>query len=136
ADAVRSASPLHVEVPATVERRTGDRIETVFEPGPTELTPEQVGDFLDLPAETDLDRLVRHQSFWDAWLGAIHESSKAAPPSGALPVAITEQLERLAAGDVEYHVLPVKAVSGAEGLYQIERARLDATIKRALPGTP
>src|SRR5437762_3755073 len=70
-------------VPATVERRTGDRIETVFEPGPTELTPEQVGDFLDLPAETDLDRLVRHQSFWDAWLGAIHASSNAAPPSGA-----------------------------------------------------
>jgi hypothetical protein len=126
---------LHVEVPATVERSTGDRIETVFEPGPADLTTEQIGDFLDLPADTDLDRLVRHQSFWEAWLAAIRARGTAAPPSGTLPAPFREQLARLAAGDVEYHVLPGKAVGGAEGLYQIERARLGSIISRVLPGT-
>jgi hypothetical protein len=135
AEAVRPATPLHVEVPSTVERRTGDRIETVFEPGPTELTAEHVDDYLDLPAETDLDRLVRHQSFWEAWLGAIHQNSRVAP-AGTLPDSLREQLGRLAEGGVDYHVLPVKTVSGAAELYQVERTRLDGLIKRLLPGTP
>src|SRR4051794_19403562 len=77
ADAVRPASPLRVEVPATVERRTGDRIATVFEPGPTDLSSDQLGDYLDLPAATDLDRLVRHQSFWEAWLASVKRGRSA-----------------------------------------------------------
>lgn len=135
-DAVRPAAPLHLEVPAAVERRTGDRIETVFEAGPAEVSPEQIGDFLDLPAATDLDRLVRHQAFWEAWLAQLRSSARAAPPVASLPLAFREQLRRLAAGDVVYQVLPVKAVSGVDDLYQVERSRLDGVITRVLPGTP
>jgi hypothetical protein len=134
-EAVAPAAPLRVEVPAAVERRDGDRIETVFEPGPAELTAQQVGDFLDLPAESDLDRLVRHQAFWEAWLGAIHADRRVAP-AGTLPDAFREQLLRLAASEVDYHVLPVKTVSGADGLYQVERTGLGSLLTRILPGTP
>lgn len=135
ADAVRPAAPLRVEVPAPVERGAGDRVETVFEAGPADLAPEQVGDFLDLPGKTDLDRLVRHQAFWEAWLAAIRRDPSAGPASGTVPPALRQQLLRLAAGAVEYDVLPVRAVGGAEGLYQVERAQLDDAIGRILPGT-
>jgi hypothetical protein len=136
ADAVRPAAPLQVSVPVAVERRVGDRFETVFEAGLTSIEPEEVSDLLDLPGETDLDRLVRHQAFWQAWLDSIKRQGSRALPDEAVIDGLRGQIERLAAGEVAHDVLPVQAISGADNLYRVEKPALDTLLRRALPGTP
>jgi hypothetical protein len=95
-----------------------------------------VSDLLVLPAETDLDRLVRHQAFWDAWLGVIRKDGPRALPPDSIVGGLRDLIDRLSAGDVVHHVLPVGTLTGADDLYRVERSQLDSLIQRVLPGTP
>jgi hypothetical protein len=134
-DAVRPAAPLRINLPTAVERQVGDRIETAFDQGLVELEAAQVLDFLDLPARTDLDRLVRHQLFWNAWLAAIRGGGSEALPA-SLPDGVRAELAHLASGDAGHHVLPVTAIGGGEELYKVNRSQLDALLRRILPSAP
>ena len=136
AAAVGPSAPLQVTVPHAVERRDGDRIETVFERGLTTVDADQVSDLLDLPAETDLDRLVRHQAFWDAWLEVIRKEGSRALPAESIVGGLRGQIDRVAARDVGHHILPVGTISGADDLYRVEKSELDLLVQRVMPGTP
>ena len=133
AAAVGPAEPIEVNVPAAVERRVGDRIETVFEPGSAVVAANQVADFLALPADGDLDRLVRHQAFWTGWLEAIAKGGV-----DTLPTAepLRARIDRLAKGEAAHHVLPVETISGERDLFRVDKEQLDRLLGRVLPGTP
>lgn len=129
--AVGPAGPLVVDVPEAVTTVGADgRVQVVFSSGPLSVASDRVADLLALPGEgTDLDRLVRHQAFWQAWLTAVAAApDTGGPPPGALGGA-EEVVRALAAGPVRYRVLPVQAVSTGRGadadLYSVEEALLD-----------
>jgi hypothetical protein len=123
--AVRPAGSVTVDVPSAVRR--GDRV--AFPAGEVQVGADAVSDLLALPASTDLQRLVRVQAFWDAWLSAVRKDPALAPPPSVLGVDV----RRLARGTVTHVVLPVDPLGGADELYKVDAARLDAQIRRVLP---
>lgn len=145
AHAVSPAGPLQVDVPDAVTSIGADgRVQVVFASGPQQVGPERVGELLAIPGDgTDLDRLVRHQAFWDAWLRAVAAGPEtAAPPPAALNGG-EGAVVGLAGGPVRYRVLPVQAVSTGRGadadLYSVEEDLLDGLRSELVPasaGTP
>lgn len=85
-----------------------------FPAGPLALPAEQVGPYLaaQRPGESDLNRLIRHQLVWQAWLGAIGEStSPSVVPGPESPADILGPIARtLAAGTVTVDTLDVVPV--------------------------
>lgn len=131
AAAVGPAGTLTVRLPSAVQRRVEGRTETVFAAGPASVAPGAVPDLLSLPAGTDIQRMVRHQAFWDAWLAAIRADGDAAPSGAGF-----DDVDVLARGPVTHLVLPVEALGGGDELYKVDNDRLDTVLPRALPGVP
>ena len=129
--AVGPAGTLTVRLPSAVERRTGGRTETIFSAGPAQIAPGAVADLLSLPGGTDIQRMVRHQAFWDAWLGAIRSDPDAAPSGEGF-----DDVDLLSRGPVTHLVLPVEALGGGDELYRVDNDRLDTVLPRALPQAP
>lgn len=123
-------SPLQVTVEQAVQAQdaTG-RIEVLIPAGTQALVPADVPRFLAALGDgTQLDRLVRHQAFWTAYL--------AEPATEALGPEVADAVTALAAGQVRHQVLPVEAVSGTEGideLYRVPGAALVAMVERLFP---
>ena len=145
AQAVAPAGPLTVDVPDAVTAVGSDgRVQVVFASGPVSVTPERVGDLLAAPGEgTDLDRLVRHQAFWGAWLAAVAARPEAAPSATAGLSGAEAAVVALAGGPVRYRVLPVQAISTGRGadqdLFSVEDDLLDglrAELDPGATGTP
>jgi hypothetical protein len=94
-------------------------VQVVVPAGNQTLTPEDAETFLAATGSgTSLDRLVRHQAFWSAYLAAAGDGK---PPAALAPVA--RAVRALSGEDVDHTVLPVEAVSGAQGdeeLYQVQ----------------
>lgn len=126
--AVEPAGVITVDLPASVERSTPEgRVEVLFDEGEVAVTAEEVPTLLEAPADTDLDRLVRHQSFWEGWLAQLSAGGEAPPGE------LGSVLSALAEGDVGHRLLPVQAV--AEGdLYQVDREQLALLVAEVLPG--
>ena len=129
-DAVTPAGVLTVVLPAPVEARDASgRVEVLFDDGEVAVTPEEVPALLQAPAETDLDRLVRHQAFWDGWFAAMATSPDAVPddePLGPVLAAVAE-------GQVAHRLLPVQAVAAGGDLYQVDREGLASLLGEVLP---
>lgn len=130
-EAVAPAGVLTIVLPAPVERRDpSGRVEVLFDDGEVAVTPDEVPSLLEAPGETDLDRLVRHQAFWDGWFAAIATADDALPASEELgPV-----LAAMAGAEVAHRLLPVQAVASGADLYQVDRAGLADLLGEVLPG--
>jgi hypothetical protein len=140
-------------VRTTIENVLGERIGAVATVDPASLAaavqpagmlqfdgaavgPEAVADLLARPGVTDLDRLVRHQAFWTAWLARIRRAGARAAPSSAALGPLAADVRALAAGTVTHHLLPVVSVDGADGLYRIDQAKLPTFLRAVLPDAP
>ena len=130
-EAVAPAGVLTVALPAPVERRDpSGRVEILYDDGEVAVTPDEVPSLLEAPGETDLDRLVRHQAFWDGWFAAIAAGDDALPASEDLaPV-----LSAMAGSEVAHRLLPVQAVASGGDLYQVDRPGLADLLGEVLPG--
>jgi hypothetical protein len=145
AQALAPVGALTVDVPDAVTANGPDgRVQIVFASGPVSVGPERVGELLASPGEgTDLDRIVRHQAFWDAWLRALTARPDAAPTAAAGLTGAETAVAALAGGPVRYRVLPVEAVSTGRGadqdLFSVDQDLLDglqAELDPAAAGTP
>jgi len=130
AAAVTAVGPLEVTVDSAVQARepTG-RVSVVVPAGTQTVAPDAALNLLSAVGDgTSLDRLVRHQAFWSAYLGALGNDT----PTGAL-TAVAPALKTLARDDVQHTILPVEAVSGVEGdqeLYRVVDASLARLVQR------
>jgi hypothetical protein len=111
---VAPAAPFTINNPdRLVEAGSAGRTTVAFAAGNLTLQAADVPRFLGLrnPGESDLNRLVRHQLVWQAWLAAV----KASPNPNVVPGETTSGLGRyvrgLAKGDVQFSALPVTSQS-------------------------
>lgn len=139
-DLVEPAGVLAVALASAVEVVTDvGRVETVFPAGTVDVSPEAVPTLLEVRGSgSDLDRLVRHQAFWQAWLDAIEGNPAAVPPAeGAGGVGAV--VAALAVGEVGYDVLPVEVLATGTGpnddLYAIQGEELEALLEEIAPGS-
>ena len=121
---LEAAGPLRVELAEPVQTRAATgRVEVLIPSGPFTILPENAEGFLEPMGEgSALDRMVRHQLFWSAYLAAVDGPSSAA-------------IGALADVDVRHRVLPVEVVSDVEGeeLYRVDAEGLDELVQRVLP---
>lgn len=108
-DLVKPVAPVALQSPDVV----GDGTGAVFFPkGALSLRPDQVGPYLSTvtPGSDDLNRLLRQQNFWKAWLAKV-QAGKANP--GVLPgetdSGLGRYVRRLADAQVTIQPLPVSA---------------------------
>jgi hypothetical protein len=133
---VQGAGPLNVNVPARVEQTdAGGNVNVLWDAGPDALAPSDVPRFLSARGDgNDLARVARHQAFWTAWLAKIAQDPSVA---GGLPPDLARVVRQLAAGSVNYQILPVEAVdagSGGDEVYRVRQADLDQLMGQLLPG--
>jgi len=122
-----TAGAVTVDNPAPVEVADANgRITVLWPAGPQRLEPADVPAFLAARslAETELDRLVRHQRFWLAFLearrGVVGVVSDPAADSSAF---LDEAASRL--DDLDFRILPVTALGSRSDLYSIDAEGLD-----------
>ena len=136
---VGPAGALRVDLPRAVEEVTGaGRIETVFPAGPVDVAPGDVPSLLERRGTgSDLDRLVRHQAFWESWLGALGEDPRTRPAASAAG-GWGEVLASLASGPVGYDLLPVEVLAAGTGsdddLYAVQAEEVRALVQEVAPG--
>lgn len=136
--AVGPAGALQVVLAQPVEVVTeAGRVETLFPAGTVAVAPGEVPALLEQRGGgSDLDRLVRHQAFWRAWLAAIAADPSIAPSAGEAG-GLGEVLVALAAGDVAYDLLPVEVLATGTGpgddLYAVRDAETEALVAAIAP---
>jgi len=83
-----------------------------FPAGDLELEADDVGAYLEATqeGESDLARLFRHRTFWEAWLEAVAASGDPSAVPGELEVGIGRFVRALAAGSSVVETLPVEPV--------------------------
>lgn len=142
-DVVTPVGALTVEVGEAVEEvASSGRVSVVFPAGPQPLEPRDAARFLAAIGQgSQLDRLVRHQAFWAAYLGVVSGAPETVgPPAAVVGEDVAAAITALAAGPVRHQVLPVEAMSGTEGadeLYRVRDEELVAFVRRLFPdGAP
>jgi hypothetical protein len=122
---VAPGGAITVDVPERVERVDGrGTVEVVFPSGPVKVGPADVPRLLAEPSRAgDLNRLARHQAFFEAWLGRLGRDARAVPDQ---PPGLKRALVALASGPVVTRVLPVDSLgtTGDGQLYQVDREEL------------
>jgi len=135
---VAPVAPLVVDNPADVEV-DGD---VLFPEGKVELAAGDVGPFLEARGddETDLDRLLRHEQLWRAWLDAVAAAGGADAVPGELESGLGRFVRGLAAGAVEVATMPVDRPDeeddeedGGEATYVPDRDGIEALVARLVP---
>lgn len=132
---LRPIGPLNVRLGQAVEQvdKSG-RIEVLFQAGQNRIEPEGVAGFLSAKGRgNDLERLARHQAFWDAWLAALKSQPAAAPTQ---PVALAKAFTALVSGPVRTRVVPVESfgTSPEDGeLYKVRAAELTRMVTASFP---
>jgi hypothetical protein len=103
---VAPVAPLTVDNPDALEVDG----ELRFPAGELELEAEDVGPYLAARAEdeSDLARLFRHETFWQAWLDAVAAAGTPDAVPGELESGIGRYVRSLAAGPVVVETLPVE----------------------------
>jgi hypothetical protein len=135
--ALEAAGPLRIDIPARVEEVADNGVVTVlFEKGPHTLKPSEAAKYLSATSRaTDLERLARHQTFWEAWLAVARSRATALP---AEPRALAQALTTLSRGDVQVRLLPVQAfgTTPADGeLYRAKEADVRRTVDQVFGTT-
>src|SRR5205823_4379899 len=118
----QAVGPLDVDVPTRVEQTdAAGNVNVLWNAGPGTLAPADVPRFLTARGEgNDLVRLARHQTFWTAWLAKVARDPSVA---AGLPADLARVVRQLAAGSVNYQILPVEAVDGGSGADEVYRVR-------------
>lgn len=103
---VAPVAPLTVDNPDALEVDG----ELRFPAGEIELEAEDVGPYLAAraPGESDLARLFRHETFWQAWLAAVAEAGTPDAVPGELEGGLGRFVRELAAGRSVVETLPVE----------------------------
>lgn len=106
---VAPVAPLRIDNPDDLEVDG----ELRFPAGDLELEAEDVGPYLAARSEgeSDLGRLFRHETFWNAWLDAVAEAGTPEAVPGELEVGIGRFVRELAAGAHVVETLPVRAAT-------------------------
>ncbi len=135
ADLVGPVAPITIDNPN--ELRVDDEVR--FAAGAIDLAAEDVGPYLrsTVEGESDLARLFRHQTFWNAWLdGVAVDGSDAAVP-GELDSGVGRFVRSLARDGNEIETLPVQPSTaerfGDEPTFVPRAAELRALIDRLIP---
>ena len=113
---------LTIENPAPLERERPTGTELLFPAGPIDVAPQQLPQLLAMrsPGEDDLDRLVRQERVWEAWLDAIAAAD--VPVAGDPATDQPTFMAALARGPVDARILPVAALDATAGLYEVDAA--------------
>ena len=114
ADLVAPLGTLQVSNPDDVKVAGPSGEKTVLFPkGPITLAPTDVATYLETlsPGENDLNRLVRHQAFWEAWLRAVGTSDDPAVVPGESASGLGRFVRELASDRVDMAPLPVESAS-------------------------
>lgn len=124
--------------PLTIENQ--DLLEVGIDEGPIEVAAEDVRAYLQArtgPEESDLNRMVRHQQFWDAWFDAVGEQLD---DPGVLPgesdVGLGLFVRELASSSVELRSLPVhgiEAPGGEVAAFEPEHDEIARMVARLVP---
>lgn len=144
AELVSSAGPITVDNPdPLVSEDTG---ETVFPEGAVELQPDEVAEYLGFlnVGEAIVNRPVRGQAVWEAWLAKLAEPGAGSPtlapvPSivDGTPVDLASLVGGLSQGQVEYEQLPVDRLTvpdmGGFSIYQPNTEAIAETMARIVP---
>jgi hypothetical protein len=114
-------APLLLDNPDDLDGESAAGEEVSFEAGPLELAPEEVGAYLAMREanESDLNRLVRNQLLWEAWIAAVAASpdpAMAVPGEGG--TGLGQYIGQLASGAVVYETLPVEEAPAEESAAQ------------------
>jgi hypothetical protein len=138
AELVAPVAPLTVDNPDDVVGVDADGGESiVFPAGELQLDAASVGPWLDLKGEgeTDLNRMVRHELFWRAWLDALAASDDPAAVPGEGDAGIGRFVRALAAGSTDEETLPVSEVEAPEGLERFvgDRDAIATLVASAVP---
>ncbi|MEO7836726.1 MAG: LCP family protein [Acidimicrobiales bacterium] len=134
---VGPVGPLTVRLAQQVEQldKTG-RVEVLYQAGANKIEPADVGRFLAAKGRgNDLERLARHQAFWDSWLAALKAQPGAAPTQ---PAALAKVFTALVSGPVSTRVVPVESfgTSPEDGeLYKVRAAELSRMVASAFPNS-
>lgn len=132
---LRPVGPLNVRLGRAVEQvdKSG-RVEVLFQAGQNRIEPEAVAGFLAAKGRgNDLERLARHQAFWDAWLAALKSQPAAAPTQ---PSSLATAFTALVGGPVRTRVVPVESfgTSPEDGeLYKVRAAELKRMVTASFP---
>jgi hypothetical protein len=139
AQLVDPVAPIATENPSGVEVTDDDgALEVRFPAGEVALEADQVGTFLAArgDGENDLNRMERHQRFWEGWIEAVRES----PAPDAVPGEVETGLGRFvrAFADGEAGFVPVQAstyrIPGADDdVYLVDADWLDALVPAMVP---
>lgn len=130
---VAPVAPLSLTLPEAV----GDR----WAAGPVQLEAADVGEFLRTGVETEneLNRLLRHELFWEAWLLAVSRGDEGAVP-GEVEVGLGRFVRGLASGPLAVNSLPVASaevldpdVDGDEQVFVPDGALVAALVAEAVP---
>ncbi|HEX4904566.1 MAG TPA: LCP family protein [Acidimicrobiales bacterium] len=118
------AGPLDVAVADPVQARSASgRVEVLIPSGSFTILPENALGFLEPVGDgSALERIVRHQLFWSAYLAAVDDTQ-------------SDAVAALSGVDARHRVLPVEVVSEVEGeeLYRVDADGLDELVRRVLP---
>lgn len=130
---VNPVGPLSLTLPEPV----GDE----WPAGPIQLDAADVGAFLGAgeEGENELNRLLRQELFWEAWLLAVSNGGGGAVP-GEVDVGFGRFIRGLASGPVEVNSLPVASTEvldpdagGDEEVFLPDGALVAALVARAVP---
>jgi hypothetical protein len=108
-DAVARVAPLAVENPDDVF--TGSSSALRFPKGRLALTAADVPDYLTArtSGESDLNRLVRHEAFWRAWLPAVARTAAPGDEEGDGGGTLARYVRAVSGARVDISTLPVRA---------------------------
>lgn len=115
---VAPAAPLIINnADRLLEVDSAGRTSVVFAAGNLTLQAADVPRYLSLrnPQESDLNRLVRHQLVWQAWLVAVKASSNPNVVPGETTSGLGRYVRGLAKGNVQFSTLPVMAQADSSG---------------------
>lgn len=132
---VAPVAPLSIDNPDDLEVR-GD---VLFPAGDLELEADDVATYLEAEhdGESDLARLFRHRTFWEAWLEAVAASEDPAVVPGELEVGIGRFVRALAAGSTVVETLPVEPTTlddyEDEQNFAVERDELAGLVAELIP---
>lgn len=111
ADLVGPVGPLTIENPdkVTVLDESGQE-KVVFPTGTITVPASDVASYLGTtsPGESDLNRLVRHKAFWEAWLAKVGASTDANVVPGEVNSGLGMFVRKLATDRVQTFPLPVQ----------------------------
>jgi hypothetical protein len=139
ADLVGPVGPLEFDNPDQVVASDAGETEVLFDKGEITVRPDEAWTYLSTrnPLETDLNRMVRVDAFWQAWVAQV---GAAADQTNVVPGEVDSGLGRfvraLGTGPLDASSLPLQPIpleEGKEPVYEPQIAAVDALVARIAP---